>query len=152
MKTATGVSGSLSRSNFDSNSRKRRRGRKRARRCPASAIPRAIQNFLRRDCIQSPHPDVMLPKPEKMKILKNSIGDGRILICVALLFANAGLFIFSPRPKSKSEAKKTPANVAIFDNPLALVLGSQTGESRTDREISRLQQRIREGRNVELWL
>jgi tetratricopeptide (TPR) repeat protein len=105
-----------------------------------------------RDCIQSLRCGVMLAEPEKMKILKQSIGDGRILICVALVFANAGLFIFSPRPKSKSEAEKTPANAAMFDNPLALVLTPQAGESRTDREISRLQQRIREGRNVELWL
>jgi tetratricopeptide (TPR) repeat protein len=94
----------------------------------------------------------MLPKPEKMKILKKSIGDGRILICVALVIANAGLFIFYPRPKSKSEAEKIPANAAIFDNPLALVLGPQTGENRTDREISQLQQRVREGRNIERWL
>jgi len=94
----------------------------------------------------------MLLKPEKMKILKKTIGDGRILLCVALVFANAGLFIFSPRTKSKSEAEKIPANAAIFDNPLALVLGPQTGENRTDREISQLQQRIRDGRNVELWL
>ena len=93
----------------------------------------------------------MLPKPEKMKILK-SIGDGRILICVALVFANAGLFIFSPRPKSKSEAEKMPANAAVFDNPLGLVLTPQAGKSHTDKEISQLQQRIREGRNVELWL
>ena len=74
------------------------------------------------------------------------------MICVALVFANAGLFIFSPRPKSKSEAEKTPANAAIFDNPLAWCWAPQTGNSRTDREISQLQQRIREGRNVELWL
>jgi tetratricopeptide (TPR) repeat protein len=94
----------------------------------------------------------MLPKPEKMKILKKSIGDGRILICVALVFANAGLFIFSPRPKSKSEAEKTPANAAMFDNPLALVLTPQAVKSHTDKEISQFQQRIREGRNVELWL
>src|SRR5215475_14623038 len=94
----------------------------------------------------------MLPKPEKMRILNKSIGDGRILICVALVFANVGLFIFSPRPKSKSEAEKIPANAAIFDNPLALVLGPQAGASRTDREISQLQQRVREGRNVERWL
>jgi tetratricopeptide (TPR) repeat protein len=87
-----------------------------------------------------------------MKILKKSIGDGRILICVALVFANAGLFIFSPRPKSKSEPEKLPANAAIFDNPLGLVLTPQRGESRTDKEISRLQERISEGRNVELWL
>ncbi len=32
------------------------------------------------------------------------------------------------------------------------MLGPQTDKSRTDREISQLQQRIREGRNVELWL
>ena len=94
----------------------------------------------------------MLPKPEKMKILKQSIGDGRILICVALVFANAGLFIFYPRPKIKSEAEKTPANAAIFDNPLALVLASQTGDSRIDKEISRLQQQIRSGRNLQLGL
>ena len=94
----------------------------------------------------------MLPKPEKMKILKKSVGDGRILICVALVFANAGLFIFSPRPKSKSEAAKIPANAAVFDNPLGLVLTPQAGKSHTDKEISQLQQRIREGRNVELWL
>src|SRR5262245_47504154 len=94
----------------------------------------------------------MLPKPEKMKILKKSIGDGRILICIALVFANAGLFIFSPRPKSKSEAEKIRANAAIFEDPLALLLVPQTGKSHTDKEISQLQQRIREGRNVELWL
>ena len=94
----------------------------------------------------------MLPKPEKMKIRNKSIGDGRILICVALVFANAGLFIFSPRPKSKSEAEEIPANAAIFDNPLGLVLTPQTGKSHTDKEISQLQQRIREGKNVDLWL
>jgi len=93
----------------------------------------------------------MLAEPEKMKLLKQSIGDGRILICVALVFANAGLFIFS-RPKSKSKAEKTPVNAAIFDNPLALVLGPQTGNNRIDGEISQLQRRIREGRNVELRL
>src|SRR4029453_9103576 len=122
-----------------------------------SAAPRVSNSsrnlkFLRRDCIQSPHLDVMLPKPEKMKILKQSIGDGRILICVALVFANAGLFIFSPRPKSKSEAEKTPANAAIFDNSLALVLGPQIGNSPTDREISQLQQRTRKGINGDPWL
>src|SRR5215472_2805641 len=94
----------------------------------------------------------MLPKPEKMKILKKSVDDGRILICVALIFANAGLFIFSPRSKSKSEAAKIPANAAVFDNPLGLVLTPQTGEGRTDKDISQFQQRIREGRTVELWL
>src|SRR6476660_1985148 len=94
----------------------------------------------------------MLPKPEKMKILKKSIGDGRILICVALVFVNAGLFIFSPRPKSTSEAEEIPANAAIFDNPLGLVLTPQAGKSHTDKEISQLQQRIREGKNVNLWL
>jgi len=94
----------------------------------------------------------MLAEPEKMKILKQSFGDARILICVALVFANAGLFIFAPRPKSKSDAEKTRANAAIVVSPLDLVLTPQTGDSHIDREISQLQQRIREGRNVELWL
>ena len=87
-----------------------------------------------------------------MKILKKSIGDGRILICVALVFANAALFIFSPRPKSKSETEKIPAAAATFDNSLGLVLTPQTGDSRTDKEISRLQQQIRNGRNLHLGL
>src|SRR5213078_4491557 len=41
---------------------------------------------------------------------------------------------------------------AIFDDPLSLVLTPQTGDSRTDKEISRLQQQIRSGRNVQLSL
>jgi tetratricopeptide (TPR) repeat protein len=94
----------------------------------------------------------MLAKAEKMKILKQCIGDSRILICVALVCANAGLVIFSLRPTSTSEAEKTPANAAIFDKPLALVLVPQSGASPVDKEISRLQQQIRNGRNVELWL
>ncbi|HMH80760.1 MAG TPA: hypothetical protein VK514_11090, partial [Candidatus Acidoferrum sp.] len=32
------------------------------------------------------------------------------------------------------------------------MLVPHTGESRIDKEISQLQQRVREGRNVELWL
>jgi len=87
-----------------------------------------------------------------MRILKKSIGDGKILICVALVFANAALFIFSPRPKSKSETEKIPAAAATFDNPLGLVLTPQTGDSRTDKEIFRLQQQIRNGRNLQLGL
>jgi tetratricopeptide (TPR) repeat protein len=107
--------------------------------------------FLHRDCIHSSHLDVMLPKTEKMKI-KRFIGDGRILICVALVFANASLLIFFHRPESKNETEKTPANAAIFDDPFALVLAPQSGDSPIDKEISRLQQQIRSGRNVQLWL
>src|SRR5262245_57408250 len=89
---------------------------------------------------------------EEMKTFKQCIGDGRILICVALVFAIAGLIIFSLRPKNTSDAEKTPANAAIFDRPLALVLVPQSGESPVDKEISRLQQQIRNSRNVDLRL
>jgi len=94
----------------------------------------------------------MLSKPEKMKILKKSIGDGRILICIALFLATACLLVFFHSPKSKNEPNNPLAAAATIDNSLALVLAPQTGESRTDKEISRLQQRIRDGKNVELWL
>ena len=71
---------------------------------------------------------------------------------LALLLATACLLVFFLSQKSKNESNKAPAAAATFDNSLGLVLTLQTGESRTDREISQLQQRIREGRNVELWL
>ena len=78
---------------------------------------------------------------------------GKILISgFALLLATACLLVFFLSQKSKNEPNKAPAAAATFDNSLGLVLMPQTGESRTDKEISQLQQRIREGRNVELWL
>jgi hypothetical protein len=52
--------------------------------------------------------------------------------------------------KSKNESNKAPSATAPFDNALGLVLTPQTGETRTDGEISQLQQRIREGKNVKL--
>src|SRR5262249_18122756 len=54
--------------------------------------------------------------------------------------------------KSKDEPNKAPAAAVTFDNSLGLVLTPQTGKSQTDREISQVQKRIREGRNVDLWL
>jgi tetratricopeptide (TPR) repeat protein len=78
---------------------------------------------------------------------------GKIWISVlALLLGTACLLVFFLSQKSKNEPNKAPAGAAPFDNPLGLVLTPQTGESPTDREISRLQQRIREGGNVDLWL
>jgi tetratricopeptide (TPR) repeat protein len=77
---------------------------------------------------------------------------GKILISVALLLLVICLLLFSSRLKSKSEANKDPASAAIFNDPLGLVLMPQRGDSRTDREISRLQQKIRDGRNLQLWL
>jgi tetratricopeptide (TPR) repeat protein len=73
-------------------------------------------------------------------------------VCVTLLSAVASLLILYPQSKNKSAAHKASASVPIFDDPLALVLAPQAGNSRIDKEISQLQQRIREGRNVELWL
>jgi tetratricopeptide (TPR) repeat protein len=79
--------------------------------------------------------------------------SGKIWISVlALLLAIGWLLVFFLSQKSKNELNKAPGVAATFDNSLGLVLTPQTGESRTDREISQLQRRIREGRNVELWL
>jgi tetratricopeptide (TPR) repeat protein len=78
---------------------------------------------------------------------------GKIWIPVFPLFlATACLLVFFLSQKSKNEPNKESGTAATFDNALGLVLTPQTGESRTDGEISQLQQRIREGRNVELWL
>jgi tetratricopeptide (TPR) repeat protein len=90
-----------------------------------------------------------------METRKQAIGKrgGKILIsAVALLLAIACLLIFSARPKGKNGASKVPGAAATFDDPLALVLTPQTGDSRTDIEISRLQQQIRSGRNLQLGL
>jgi tetratricopeptide (TPR) repeat protein len=76
---------------------------------------------------------------------------GKIFRSVAALLLIVSLLILYSRPKNKSEANQTTA-AAIFDDPLALVLTPQTSDTRTDREISRLQQQIRSGRNLQLWL
>ena len=70
----------------------------------------------------------------------------------ALFLPTACLLAIFLSQKSENEPNKAPAAKATFDNALGLVLTPQMDESRTDREISQLQQRIREGRNVELWL
>jgi tetratricopeptide (TPR) repeat protein len=78
---------------------------------------------------------------------------GKILISSLPLFlTTACLVVFFFSQKSKNEPNKALSPTATFDNALGLVLTPQTGESRTDGEISQLQRRIREGRNVELWL
>src|SRR5262249_25554286 len=69
---------------------------------------------------------------------------------VAPLLLIASLLLLYAWP-NKSETNRTTA-AAIFDDPLALVLGPQTGNGHIDKEISQLQRRIREGRNIELWL
>jgi len=74
------------------------------------------------------------------------------LISIPLVLLVACLLIVFYRPKSESQANKTTAPGAIFIDPLAWVLTPQIGDSRTDREISRLQHQIRDGRNVELGL
>src|SRR5882724_244804 len=77
----------------------------------------------------------------------------KILISSLPLFlTTACLLVFFLSQKSKNEPNKALSPTATFDTALGLVLTPQTGESRTDGEISKLQRRIREGRNVELWL
>ena len=76
---------------------------------------------------------------------------GRIWISIITLFL-AFLLVFFLSQKSTNEPNKAPTAAAIFDNSLGLVLTPQTGDSRTDKEISRLQQQIRNGRNLQLGL
>jgi tetratricopeptide (TPR) repeat protein len=70
----------------------------------------------------------------------------------ALFLPTACLLAIFLSQKSENEPNKAPSATATFDSSLGLVLTPQTGEGRTDREIAQLQQRIRERRNVELWL
>ena len=78
---------------------------------------------------------------------------GKIFISlVALLLTTAFLCVFLHSQKDTEISNKAAATAGIFDNPLGLVLMPQAGESSTDKEIFKLQQRVREGRNVELWL
>jgi len=81
-----------------------------------------------------------------------SIRAGQVLIFLAPLLVVTGLVILFSRPSNKSEQNKVSAAAAILDGSLEMVLVPQTGDSRTDKEISQLQQRIRDGRNIELWL
>ncbi len=99
----------------------------------------------------------MLAKRKKMETRKQPISmrahncAAKVFRSVAPLLLIASLLVLYARPKNKSEANQTTA-AAIFDDPLALVLTPQTSDSRIDKEISQLQQRIRDGRNIELWL
>jgi len=79
-------------------------------------------------------------------------GPGKILISIALVLLVACALIVSRRPKTGGQVSKNVPLAATFVDPLAVVLTPQTGDSRTDREISRFQQQIREGRNPELGL
>src|SRR5262245_51404713 len=100
----------------------------------------------------------MLAKRHEMENRKQSV-SGRARKCVvkilrslAPLLLIASLLILYSRPSTKSEANKAPASNAVFDEALAPVLTQQTGDSRMDKEISRLQQQIRNGRNLQLGL
>jgi tetratricopeptide (TPR) repeat protein len=113
---------------------------------------------LRSDCIQSLRLGVVLAKRDKMETRKQATRSNagvcarQILIFVAPLVVIACLLILFSRTSSNSEAKKASASVPTLDNPLALVLTPQLGDTRSDKEISRLQQQIRSGGNVQLWL
>ena len=76
---------------------------------------------------------------QKMETRKQPIGrtaakcGGKILISVTALLAVATLLVFSLHSKTNTEERQTAATAAIFDDPLAVVLAPQTGDSRTDR-------------------
>jgi tetratricopeptide (TPR) repeat protein len=69
-----------------------------------------------------------------------------------LFLAIACVLVFFYSPKSRNEPNKAPVASPSFDNSLRLVLTPQTGDSRTDKEISRLQQQTRDGRNLQVGL
>jgi tetratricopeptide (TPR) repeat protein len=100
----------------------------------------------------------MLAERKKMEPHKQVISSfnskcaGKSLIPVALLLGITCLLIFSALSEKKSEANKPAAVGSIFDDPLALVLTPQSGDSPVDKEISRLQQQIRNGQNLQLGL
>lgn len=77
---------------------------------------------------------------------------GKIWISVLALFLATAFLLVFPFTRKHNEPNETPTAAAILDNSLGLVLTPQTGDSRTDKEISRLQQQIRNGRNLELGL
>ena len=70
----------------------------------------------------------------------------------ALFLPTACLLAIFLSQKTENKPNKAPATAATLDNTLSLVLTPQTGDTRTDKEISRLQQQIRSGRNLELCL
>jgi tetratricopeptide (TPR) repeat protein len=80
--------------------------------------------------------------------------------CLAAILASIAVVAFLPCallvsrwPKDVGEASKDATRpTANLIEPRTIVLAPQTGDSRTDREISRLQQRVREGRDIELTL
>jgi tetratricopeptide (TPR) repeat protein len=77
---------------------------------------------------------------------------GQILIFAGPLAVIACLVIFTARPNNKSEPNRASASLPTFDDPLALVLTPQTGDSRNDKEISRLQRQLRNGKNIQVGL
>jgi tetratricopeptide (TPR) repeat protein len=100
----------------------------------------------------------MLAKRQEMETRKQSINMRardrvvKIFRSLAPLLLIASLLILYSRPSTNSEANNASASGAVFDDALGLVLTQQTGDSRLDKEISRLQQQIRGGGNIQIWL
>src|SRR5262245_18576392 len=99
----------------------------------------------------------MLPKRREMETHKQPISmcaqncAAKVFKLFAPLLLIVSLLCIDGRPKNKSEADQTTAAV-VFDDPLALLLTPQTGDRRIDKEIFRLQQQIRDRRNLQLGL
>src|SRR4029453_14188787 len=94
-----------------------------------------------------------------METRKKSVGGaarkrcGKIRISgFALFLPIACLLAIFLSQKNENEPNKAPAAAATFDNSLGLVLAPQRDDTRTDKEISRLQKQIRNGRNLQLDL
>jgi tetratricopeptide (TPR) repeat protein len=77
---------------------------------------------------------------------------GKMFGLIALVAFVACALVVSFTAKTKIAASKTAQPASSINDPLTLVLTPHTGDSRTDRKISRFQLEIRNGRNPELAL
>jgi tetratricopeptide (TPR) repeat protein len=91
-------------------------------------------------------------KSDNFAITGRSRRFAAILGSIALVaFAPCALLV-SRWPKAEGGVSKDARPAANLIDPLTIALAPQTGDNRSDREISRLQQGIREGRDIELTL
>jgi tetratricopeptide (TPR) repeat protein len=91
-------------------------------------------------------------KSDNFAITGRSRRFAAILGSIALVaFAPCALLV-SRWPKAEGGVSKDARPAANLIDPLTIALAPQTGDNRSDREISRLQQGIGEGRDIELTL
>lgn len=86
------------------------------------------------------------------KATARRISKRDVLTLIAVVAVVGCALVISHRPKIDGGVINNASPAAPSIDPLAWVLTPQTGDSPTDRKISRLQQQIREGKNAEVGL